>query len=228
MNPTHFIWFLCFTSLFGCATKGMLQVESIPSQERSKDPIEKILLIDPDVVSLENVKDREDMILKTEVRQQEFMTLLEENAEKAKIDLEIVSQENLTPTQVSYFNDLQPLKETIWQANFLQEANTKRKIGSYFSSYSKRTFTKQIVLDSEHSWLAEEYGTPYFLLSGIIYDKEWRLFRSNWNNFLFCILVDVERGEVIYREIRKFELAPNRTHLNSVLFDAFHLMQKAS
>lgn len=212
-----------------CACTGrhqFLVVETESSFKKHKKEFRKAIAIDPDIIWIEKVKDAESQLLQKEDREELIHALLEKNAALAGIDLQVISPLNLKADQVSYFNELLPLKEQILQSNFLQETSTKSKFRLFKPSYYKNSFKIAPILDSEYSWLAEEYGTPYFLFQGLIVRKEKVILQPNWRNLFFAIMVNVERGEIVYREIRGFETPPQSTHLNGIFYDSFNIIRR--
>ncbi|MEM7370195.1 MAG: hypothetical protein AAF587_16425 [Bacteroidota bacterium] len=184
-------------------------------------------MIDPDLILFEDYSSRENMILDQEIKEGNILTILKKNALLAKIDLEIYSPVSLKKNQITYFNYLLPLKEKLLQANFHQEISTKRRRGGIISPVSSnRVFEEQIILDSDLSWLKEEYNTKYFMIMGLIGNKNTKVFRTYYQNLYFIILLDIERAEVMYREVRKFNAKHNPGELNGVLFDSFNLIKK--
>lgn len=203
-----------------------VSVQTESSFKRHKDEFTKAVSIDPDIIWIQKVKDQESQLLQREDRETLIHSLLQKNAKRAGIDLAVISSQNLKPDQVSYFNDLLPLKEQILQSNFLQETSLKRKSGKINPSIYRSIFETPPIIDSEYSWLAEEYGTPYFLFQGLIVSKKYQLLSSNWKNLYFTLIVNVERGEIVYREVRAFTTKPAPNHLNGIFYDSFNIIRR--
>jgi len=211
----------------GCSITGSLLIN------RSEDPhrveAQKVVSIQPTYFSRSLLNEDPNPILSMEQERATFETLLTKNAERAGIELDIYSPSQLQATDVDYFNDLLPLKQTILLANDLQDVDTRYKRGGAFAPYT-RTFRKPITLPVQYSALAEKYGTPYFSLQGL-FDLEGRR-RSSLRNLskheilFYHVVVDVVKSEVIYRELRVMSKKPNESNLGVILYDSFSIFRK--
>lgn len=232
MNRYVYRWLLslfCAVLFSSCTGPNQfLSVQIEPSFKNHKDEFKKAVAIAPNIIWIEKVKDAEGQLLLKEEREELIHRLLEKNAQRAGIDLSVISPLNLEATQVSYFNELLPLKEQILQSNFLQETSSRAKFNMFIfqPSYYQGTFTTVPILDSEYSWLSEEYETPYFIFQGLIVKKKYRFLKSNWRNLYFAVIVDVEKGEIVYREVRGFKDRPSKTHLNGIFYDSFNIIRR--
>ncbi|MEM7658334.1 MAG: hypothetical protein AAF399_19565, partial [Bacteroidota bacterium] len=212
--------------------------------------IQKIVTIDPSLLHLNTRKSKEDIYLKSDVREAKFNERLLANAEKAKIDLEVIDRDELLSSGVDYFNDILPLKRQILSANFLQEVESDQKKGSRTSFFSlrsapvTRSFSINPVFDPGFGKLSDRYGTQYFAIHGLInvIDRTtrpnlccWLLFppiiffdllvpRSQF--IYYSVLVDIQSGEVLYREVREVKGNSGTTKLDAVVYDSFKGMKR--
>lgn len=232
-----------------CARKnGSMIVERNATFVRG-DRIQKIVTIDPSLLHLNTRKSREDIYLKSDVRESKFNERLRANATKAKIELEVIDRDELGSSNVDYFNNILPLKRQILSANFLQEVESnkqKRSRTTFFTLRSApvtRSFEVNPVFDPAYGKLSDTYGTPYFAIHGLINVIEryrnpnflLALFPPAWvlvallprSQFIYySVLVDIESGEVLYREVREVKGPSNTTNLDAVLFDSFQGMKR--
>ena len=223
------------------ACHGALQVDKIRQFKSKKTNIEKIVCIDPDfelLVTAGNHK-TEARYKRASAKEIELNNILVRNAEKNDLILELVDTERLLPNDMTYFSQLAPLKREILQVSFLQDFIRKKKRKNRQRVFS--LYEEGPVIGSHFSYLAEEYGTPYFAVQGITTHRKpnkGRLillltappvgiidaFSLEVETYYYTIIADVVRAEIVYREVRKVDAAASDTNLNALVYDSFNII----
>lgn len=223
---------------------GAVLVESEKQFSQNPPQIKKIISIQPDFLSIDQRKKVEDVVLDSEELEAEFQKHLIQSAEKNGIELEILAPNTLKSNQIDYFNTLLPLKEKVLFANSRQEVS----IDTYKNARQKNKlkalrgiYEYDLEFDLDFVGLAEKYGTPYFSINGMISIRKRKANRWVWlflfppsaiNSFLrggyeniyYHVLVDVNRSEILYRELRSFEDPLTSGTLKAMLYDSFNIL----
>ena len=240
MNSKN-IYIIVVIVLMLSACHGALQVDKIRQFKSKKTNIEKIVCIDPDfelLVTAGNHK-TEARYKRASAKEIELNNILVRNAEKNDLILELVDTERLLPNDMTYFSQLAPLKREILQVSFLQDFIRKKKRKNRQRVFS--LYEEGPVIGSHFSYLAEEYGTPYFAVQGITTHRKpnkGRLillltappvgiidaFSLEVETYYYTIIADVVRAEIVYREVRKVDAAASDTNLNALVYDSFNII----
>lgn len=217
------ITYLCLGILLSSCAKGRLIVERSPDSLRVAP--QKVISITPDYSWFSPLKE-EDLVLRSEQRRDKFQEQLVKSAAAAGIELDIYSPSTLRANDVTYFNDLLPLRRYIFQVNRMQDIDISRR-GSR-GGISLGTFDEPMVLPAEFSQLAETFGTPYFSVQGIITYKRRKAYRLRRfpESVFYQVIVDVVEGKVVYRELRRVDKPPTNGNLAIMIYDSFRIFQK--
>lgn len=223
---------------------GAILVESEEQFSQSPPQIKKIVSIQPDFLSIDKRKKVEDVVLDSEELEATFQKYLVQSAEKNGIELEILAPNTLKSNQIDYFNTLLPLKEKVLFANSRQNVS----INTYKNARAKNKikalrgiYKYDLEFDLDFVGLEKKYGTPYFSINGMISIRKrsanrwvWlflfppsainSFLRGGYENIYYHVLVDVNRSEILYRELRSFDDPLTESTLKSMLYDSFNIL----
>lgn len=245
-NLFLYLWLLI--PLFACQS-GDILIESAAAKRGSKGNIEKIVTINPTykfVDKREGQRKSHTLAISAQ-RQQEFFQALKDNADKVGIPIELFDPLNSNASDLSFFNELLPLKQSIMQANSQQRPELAYKGSSGRpNSRSEYFFIEDgIKIESSNSYLAEKYGTPYFAVHGLVsftnrgkdasavaasfVPKSLQQLASDKpskESLYYCIIADVVKSELVYREIRYFRNGTYDKAIKSMILDSFKQIKK--
>ncbi|MEM1215264.1 MAG: hypothetical protein AAGJ82_06245 [Bacteroidota bacterium] len=234
-----------FTSCTSTNT-GML-VET--AKEENLCSLEKIVLIDPEVVLVDNRK-QEKVFFATDRIERVLREESQASADRLNIDLVTYDKETLANTEVNFYNELQHLRYQILRSNLTQEVKSARQEESttFWGSLQQphtREFAKDPSISPAFGYLAEQYGTPYFAVQGVYSEYipiQWKrrittlvffppfgiaqFLTPNTNTFYYFIIADVRSGKVIHREIRLANNRASRQNLKLMIYDSFNVALK--
>lgn len=226
---------------WGCSS--LLQIERQKDFTLKQRKVKHIISINPSFKVLLQTKSKKTRKQNsyTEARKQEqrFNQLLTNNAKKNGITLDVVDTDQLENSDASYFKYLAPLRKEILQVNYLQDfkdinANPTK------SNNTETQYQEGPKISTHYSHLAEIYGTPYFAIQGVSYQK--KVNESNSENLLsstksllpsitsdeetlfFTVIADVSRSQIVYREYRQVDANATETNLNSIIYDSFKII----
>ncbi|MEO0900047.1 MAG: hypothetical protein AAFY71_26770 [Bacteroidota bacterium] len=228
---------------FGC-NPGQLIVERSNS-DTTPSKIDKVISINPEFTSINLFRKNEERIMPDEGKREMFNQVLKKNAKESGIELVIYDSDHLKVTDTDYFNYLLPLRQQILRSNLSQNSAFDRKsknLGGH-SSPQTWTFIENPIFDSDYSWLSDKYGTRYFALHGVIslaYKRRallgmaiffppvglYYLIRPQYRSIYYSFLVDVKKGEVVYRELREFGGEFSKNNLEAMVFDSFNILNQ--
>jgi Zn-dependent protease with chaperone function len=189
--------------------------------------IEKIAVVNPFYLQLDETNENGVEFLKTEFGQGKFREVMEEVAPVSDLDIEILDVENLRKSHVETFNDIRHLNE--WFSEQVRHDDLTLTPGN-----------NQNQIDQ----IAQTYGTDYFLWMGIITLKGKKKFpiaeavlgvlyppvlimaiakglKPNNETMIYAILFDVTSGK---REILKYDIYDRKdsgTMLKAHVYDVF-------
>jgi hypothetical protein len=189
--------------------------------------IEKIAVVNPFYLQLDETNENGVEFLKTEFGQGKFREVMEEVAPVSDLDIEILDVENLRKSHVETFNDIRHLNE--WFAEQVMHDDLSLTPGN-----------NQNQIDQ----IAQTYGTDYFLWMGIISLKGKKKFpvvaalagivyppfliyaiaegvKPNNETMIYAILFDVTNGK---REVLKYDVYDRRDSgamLKAHVYDVF-------
>ncbi|PCH69901.1 MAG: hypothetical protein COC01_00255 [Bacteroidetes bacterium] len=237
-----FICVLAFP-LSGCYT--FLHVDV---KQSTNNPVTRVIVIDPEFEKIESKNSLRNLSI-VDNNNQEFIESLKDNAEKTKVEVDIIEHQNISNKNLNYFNVLLNLKRDIYNASRLQQPPDKifyRNI-SFNSSWTKPGKTQDIKnpinIPSKYSYLAKKYQTPFFAVQGILYVKKPNngdlgqlmlvppvgfasFFKPDHNTHYYYIIANVETGEIVYREYRTFYNKPSKVNLDPIIYDSYKVLTK--
>ncbi len=226
---------------FGCSS--VLQIERQENFTLKSDKAKYIISINPSFKVLLNSKGKrtkkQNSYTDSKRQEKRFNELLTDNAKKNGITLNVIDTDLLENNDASYFKYLAPLRKEILQVNYLQDFKDIN------TSPSKSNSTETFYLEgpkisTQYSHLAEIYGTPFFAIQGISYQKTIHTnssesilssskkllpsISSNDETLFFTVIADVARSQIVYREYRKIDANASETNLNSIIYDSFKII----
>lgn len=174
--------------------------------------------------------------------QQFLRNKLPELGTKQGIEIAVVSETSVETGDVEYFNSIKKLEAEILKANFIQSP--------YFSQEKNLPrFEETIIVPAGQitptfAYLADKYNTKYFSMMGFLSYKDlgWPetrvakalLYpfyayghgRSGYRSMFYNIVVDVENGKIVYREIRLLKYRPEKDIIKEVLNDSYRRLKR--
>jgi beta-barrel assembly-enhancing protease len=186
--------------------------------------IDKIIVINPFYRKIDARKGIQIEYIETEVAQINYREIIKEIAPKTSLKVDILDISNLDEKQVNQLNDIRFLND--WFSEQVDKYNLSLTPGS-----------QQIIIDS----LAKNYGTEYFLWTGVVSIHEkvnseaiWSLLlppywvfaipmllQPNYDMLYYAILYDVKTGR---REVINFDYFNSKdtnSMVKSHLYDTF-------
>ncbi|MEL6670604.1 MAG: hypothetical protein AAFR61_00285 [Bacteroidota bacterium] len=222
----HFLIFLLLPLAFSCRT-GEMMVQEPSKKKEGSIAIKKVISIAPDFQFLDPRLSPSQAIEKQYQKRQGYLELLASSAQEAGVELEIYDPALKNNADAAYFNELLPLREKVFQVNKLQPVPLS--IHRNHRGFNRFPLTfgmeKPILMESDFSYLAEKYGTPYFAVQGFYNLRFNRLFIPVHQSMMYHVLIDVTRGEIIYREIRVMPNGFKPEIVRPIFFDSYAILQ---
>ncbi|MBL4654204.1 MAG: hypothetical protein JKY33_00090 [Bacteroidia bacterium] len=237
--------FICILTILlsGCYT--FLHVDV---KQNTNNVVSKVIVIDPEFEKIESKSSLRNLSI-VDNDSQEFIESLKENAEKTKVEVDIIEHQNISNKNLNYFNVLLNLKRDIYNASRLQQPPDKKfyRNISFNGSWTKPSNTKDIKnpinIPSKYSYLAKKYQTPFFAIQGVLYVKKMNnvdlgqlmlvppvgfasFFKPDHNTYYYYIIANVETGEIVYREYRTFYNKPTKANLDPIIYDSYRVLTK--
>ncbi|PCJ83662.1 MAG: hypothetical protein COA57_10750 [Flavobacteriales bacterium] len=195
--------------------------------------IDKIVAVDPFYMKVDQRKGATIRYVASEKAQQNFISRLEKNTRVASLEMEVLDTKGLQTSQVDVFNDYAIIND--WLDEFLFHEDEGMEL---------------LISDQENvQYLIEKYGTKYFMWTGVLAVREtkgsgdyWLLMAStifwytlpyaiyniampDYDTYFYCVLFDIESGEIKLTVKDFFESRDRDDILNSVIYDCFHQMK---
>ncbi|MCI4670300.1 MAG: hypothetical protein MRZ79_19340 [Bacteroidia bacterium] len=229
---TYSLLLLWGIALLSSCSSGELFVEKSIRHPKESSKITKVVSIDPQFEVIDQREEAEERYLAAANREDQFNEILKENAKMNEVELQIIDSDNLSSSDLVYFNELMPLRKQIWNANWFQDVAVMGV--TYGSNYVPNTgeFRRGLVMDAQFSNLSKAYNTPYFALNGVIASVVKRkglgtiLGKPKSKMLYYFILVNVESSEVLYREVRSLNKPASKLNLHSITYDSFRILRK--
>lgn len=212
------------------------KVEGFSNEELSSN---KIILINPHFNKYSIVENVEEDYFNKEKNQLVFEKALKNTLNKLKnINIEIETDRNNSSIDTDYYNYLLKLNENIIFVNNFQDHpfnNNESKL--LMPRYQEKVFVQTPRLQPVFSELISKYNTRYYAIYGIIsVDASKRKSGVNTNfdgfinfgkaSFSYLIIVNVEKGEIIYREYKKMHFNMKRKYLLTTVYNTFYSLNK--
>lgn len=184
----------------------------------------------------------------SKAKKNSYRKSIKKMGKKNGIDFEIISAEQLNQNDTDYFNVILRLKSEILESLSLQkpvlsdEENKLKGLKKLFNPKPKIIHTKwevSPIISSEYSYLAEKYGTPYFNIQGVFHLKQAQTniallmilplalvdLIQNYDHCVFYnILIDVEKSEIVFRELRISERRARKGVISPMLYESYYMM----
>ncbi len=228
MKRQKYIFSFSLTLIFSLilifsACRGALQVDRVRDFKSRKTNIGKIVCIDPDfeLLTTTGTRKTEREYKRASAKEIQLNNILVRNARKNNLTLELVDTERLLPSNMDYFSQLAPLKHEILQVSFLQDFLNRKKRKNRQKVFNR--YENGPIIASHFSYLADEYGTPYFAVQGITTHRKPK---NGPITYYYTIIADVVRAEIVYREIRKVDAPTSDTNLNALVYDSFNIISQ--
>lgn len=230
---------LCCFILISCAGSGELIVEKHNSVQ--KNQVKKMVVIEPDYSLVKLAKRANRKYLKNSSKEKQFGELLKKNGERNKINVVLKDANSLGAAETDYFNYLIPLKREILAANFRQKAEYGETKAQTAFKEGYLELTESPVFSSKFSHLSEKYGTPYFSVQGVLSVIKPHKLKANLfiipqavnalinpkvESLFYNIVVNVNSGEVVYREARVFNTLATDDDLSLIIYDSFQILRQ--
>jgi hypothetical protein len=229
MIPRHIPLFFLISgviSIFiasGCRGGGFVLVEWDKSHLVSANSIDKLVILDPEFIYL-NEEESSIFIEERERNKLRYSDILSGMGRIADLETEVVVSEKLTDKDVIWFNTLASLKRHLFRVNFVQSsnqiANKKTGYGRVPTRYSKAL----PILDPKYAMLSKELGTS-FVASSICVVANKRIDNlEKGRTLLLHIVVNIETGKTVFREVRELTGFPTDTRLKGAIYDSFNIL----
>lgn len=206
--------------------------------------VQKMVSIDPEYIRVDTRKSEEAAYINSDKFEPTFNEILERNARRRNIQLNVIDSDQLGQENIRFFNELQPLKEHILRTNFrldVQYADEGQR-ASAFRPAIKYLDTPPVI-SSRFAHLAEVYGTPYFAVHRVFSEvrpqsQRWLLlfflpplgvasfFKPETDTYYYQIVTNVVTGETIYREARRANSRAGKNNLEAMIYDSFLIFTK--
>lgn len=225
----------------GCSGNGGELLITKPQKSERVKLNKKIVLIDPSFLMMDSRKKESEIFLASDDRESKMTTSIVDLAARNDIELQVIDIDQIGADEVSYFNDILPLKKNIYLSFGNSDLEGKRVKGR--AKADEQTIAQLPKISSEFSYLSEKYGTPNFQVNGVVsYIKRdlrgimvlffvppWgalELMRPNARTYYYSITVDVERAEIIYSEVRLLRTTPSERNLKPMIYDSYAMLRE--
>lgn len=229
--------FLIYIALVGCS--GYTLIEKNENFKSEKLSSNSIIIINPTFKELIITDHLREDYFKSEKRRKQFLTILEKHSQKNDIDIEIIDCQSPELDKIDYFNDLIKLKNNLLLSNSMQDHpfNKSKIRQSSNTPILQNVFVIPPKIFPEFSSLANKYNTPYFGVCGWINidatEKDYYSSYSSDNmdiygeaSYFYFIIVNVNTGEVIYRETKMLDFLINNNLMYPIIYDTFFMLRK--
>jgi hypothetical protein len=250
MRSTLYFVVLCISlGLQSCVSRpsGVIVERSLESPQQHV--IKKMVSIDPNFMVVDVRKSAESAYLRSDQFEDNLNELLIKNAARFNIDMKLIDSDKLGSNSLHYFNDLMPLRQQVMHANFTQtipydeKASQGKGNGNAFK-VDVNYFEQAPLINSAYSHLSATFGTPYFAVHGVYSQIEAHgirdyvllfvlpplgiveLIRQSSTTYFYSIVINVETGETIYREIREADSRAGKDNLDAMIYDSFSILTK--
>lgn len=213
---------LIFILLTGC--NGSLYIQRSLNHIAQEKPIARIACLDPAFIYA-NGSESSAFIESTRMHKDRFIEHLQTAAGQNEIELKIIDTEAISERDVDYFNTLAPLRRHLMVMNFLQRPIGNPDNKSKSSLEPNGHYVERMpIIDPEFAHISERLGTPFVASQVLVIDnKKGKKPRKGEATFL-NIIVNVETGETVFREIREIRGFPGNTRLSAILYDSFRTL----
>jgi hypothetical protein len=192
--------------------------------------INKIVIIDPFYIKLDQRKTEEMKYISSEKSLLTYDQKLVKNATMSGLDMSLVNAQKLEKSDVEKFNDMALMKD------WLNERSNNDDI-------------EMIPCETKNmSGMADKYGTSYFAWSGIITARLkkdnigymiclsiipyllpytlYNLFHPSYSTYYVFMLYDSSTGKLKLDEVRRVQNNDRNDFLNSQIYDTYNQIRK--
>lgn len=213
---------LAFVLLTGCS--GSLYIQRSLNHIEQAKPIMRIACLDPTFMYA-NGSETSAFIESIQSNKSRFIEYLQHAATQNEIELKIIDTEEISERDVEYFNTLAPLRRHLMAMNFLQrpignpdnKSNTNLEPNGHYVS-------RLPIIDPEFAHISERLGTPFVASQILLVENRKGKKPRKGESMFLNIIVNVETGETVFREIREVRGFPGDTRLSAILYDSFRTL----
>lgn len=236
---------VCCLSFSGCYST-LIMEKSNNYSANAKD-LKKIVFIDPSLMISDGRKANDMRYFSSGNREEKLVEIIKSSADKNNIKAEVIDKENLSGADIDFFNYLIPIRNEVLNSILMCEVeydkSSRHRTGNNYIKAPVNLMQNTPEISSKYSWLSDKYKTPYFCVSSIITRIEKK--RKRWGLMILLppiglpisltpairtyyvnALVNVETGEVVYRELRVLSERPTTDVMNMMVYDSFRLMKR--
>ena len=236
-NKLHIFLLLGLVILQSCA-EGFVLIEKSESFNNNKAKIKgaKIVYLEPSVNAYrirKEAKQDYDLALKKE---KDLLSFLPKAAHKKGFNAEFVDKSKHAEL---YINVLQQLEKDIYTSILVQDHPLNRgRARDRSSELRKQVFVYTPTISPEYSSLTNEFNTSLYGVSGVFSvdakpkSRQANEFIRSHENidigryyYFYNVIVDVNRAEIIYREIKQINEPLKSAFLRVVLYDSFSMLK---
>lgn len=220
--------------------RGFWKVEKSESFVKMKSEIKKgeILFFPPEISMTEVTDDVRRNFLEYEDKLLMARKAMKDVWKKYKINGTFFDEKGSGQPNFKQYQKLLQLRREIIQANNLQNHPLDSR-DLNLSGITQTVFVNTPKINYGYGSLSKELNTPYFAISGYIlfnispknramrnyaYEKDFR--GRGVFHYYYCILVDVESSEIIYREFKKLPLKLNGLVMHQFLNESYQVFSK--
>lgn len=230
---------LAFATVLMSACGGYIKIEKSENFIKNKKAIAKneIYFFPPETRSIRAVNAFETNYDRSAKLKELHRKHLLSAAQKNGIKAVYLDQKTGAESPEAYINIVLKLKNRILSANNLQD-HPLNNTGRSMSTVVQGVFVVPPTIGPEYASLSKVLGTPYVGISGIIdvyakpvdreVSKKVRAASLDWGKYFYVyhIIVNIESGEIIYREIKQMPHKANSALISSALYDSFYYLKK--
>jgi hypothetical protein len=133
-----------------------------------------------------------------------------------KNDIALELRDLSSTTDAAYYEELLKLKTNMLAVNFDQNTplnfNTRREA----NVIQKKVFVYPPRISHEFNTLSRSFGTPYFSYMGI--------YVVNDDLVLYHLVVDTDRAETVYRELKTVSKKVKRSVISQMIYDSYAML----
>ncbi|MBL4716246.1 MAG: hypothetical protein JKX95_06380 [Bacteroidia bacterium] len=221
-------------------------IERVALEKSEARKITRMVSIEPDFDQIDIRKQPEVRYLKSDRKEKNLSRILIKNAKRSKIELTVIDANDLTPTELDYFNHLASLKMEVLQKSLHQNTPIDPNAGGAFNKNwltpKKSYFNYPPIISPEYSKLAQKYKTPYFSFQGVysfIKPVKGKLFmccffppiglasffKPDITTYFYHVIVNVKSSQVVYRELRRINDSAKPDHISGIIYDSFKIFK---
>ena len=212
------------------SAEGRKKYEKILSKEKRQGKslgIDKIVIVNPFYLSLDERKNKGVQYIRGEVKQEYFSKALDKYSKLSNVEVSMLDVHSLSESNVDKFNDITAINHY-----FSQQLN-------HYSLTLTPSFHQ-----NEIDAIAQKYGTDYFLWTGVIALREkndsWKqlipgilapyvipflipsIITPKYDMLYYAILFDVKTGRNEVLKMDFFDKRDGKTLLNAHIYDVFY------